>query len=166
MQPSTDNVRPHRRMESNGRRIAIDPASLAAAMDRIRKHVHHWLDRLEELADATPDVDHATEQGRAALQAEVERHQREWEAQVEALDHDRRLLAEAWERLEHEQVAALSGTRSPADSPRPSRAPAPPPVASPPVERDDMLDQAILRQFEALRRDVRRTAESRERGSP
>ena len=65
---------------------------------------------LEELADATSELGHATEQERAALQAEIERHQREWEAQVQALDHDRRLLAEAWERLEHEQIAALSVT--------------------------------------------------------
>ncbi|WP_169977378.1 hypothetical protein [Tautonia rosea] len=135
-------------------------------MDRIRSHVHHWLDRLEELADATSELDHATEQERAALQAEIERHQREWEAQVEALDHDRRLLAEAWERLEHEQIAALSVARSPVEQSRPTRAPTPAPVASPSVERDDMVDRAILRQFEALRRDVRRTAESRGHASP
>jgi hypothetical protein len=165
MHPSTNDVRSNRRMDANGSRIVIDPASLAAAMDRIRSHVHHWLDRLEELACATSDIDHATEQERAALHAEVERHQREWEAQVEALDHDRRLLAEAWERLEHEQIAALSVPRSPVESSRPARAPAPPPLANPAVERDDMVDQAILRQFEALRRDVRRTAESREHGS-
>ncbi|WP_152049625.1 hypothetical protein [Tautonia marina] len=166
MQPSTNDLRSNRLREPQGPCITIDPATLTAAMDRIRSHVHHWLDRLEALADATSDIDHATEQERAALQAEIERHQREWEAQVEALDHDRRLLAEAWERLEHEQIAALSLPRSQVEPSRPLRPPAPPPVAGPSAERDDMVDQAILRQFEALRRDVRRTAESRGHASP
>lgn len=166
MQPSTSDVRSNRFMDRNGSRLSIDPATLTAAMDRIRSHVHQWLDRLEELADATSELDHASEQERAALQAEIERHQREWESQVEALDHDRRLLAEAWERLEHEQIAALSVPRSPVEPSRPTRALAHPPAASPSAERDDMMDQAILRQFEALRRDVRRTAESRGHASP
>lgn len=138
-----------------------DPSAVAASLDRIRTSVHRWLDRVDELAAAAVEAALSAEKKRAALQAELERREREWAEQLEALEHDRRQLAEAWERLEREQVASLSAGR-PGDDP--SRAPrqAPPPeYYRRPVELDDSVDRTIIRQFEALRKDVRRAAESR-----
>jgi hypothetical protein len=147
-------------------------AGTVAALAEIRACVHRWIDALEERLDReTPaaaatsrDLEQAAfelEQRREALRAEVERREREWAERLEALEHDRRLLAEAWERLERARVAA---------PPPIALAPAGPPAA--PVAAASALvaandgpgnpvDRLVLRQFEALRRDVRRAAEAR-----
>jgi DNA repair exonuclease SbcCD ATPase subunit len=138
-----------------------DPSAVSASLDRIRTSVHRWLDRIDELAAAAVEAARSAETKRAALQAELERREREWAAQVESLEHDRRQLAEAWERLEREQIAAMAMGR-PADEPYRAPRPAPPPEYDRrSAELDDSVDRAIIRQFEALRKDVRRAAESR-----
>lgn len=147
----------------------IDPADLVVGLERVRECVHRWIDRIEERLDdaASPtasgeDLERAArdlEEQREALRAEAGRRDREWAERLEALEHDRRLLADAWERLEREQLAHVPAAR-PAQ---------PPTMASPPAahratpagdEPDNSVDRAILHQFEALRRDVRRTAEA------
>ena len=103
---------------------ALEPSAVAESLERIRACVHRWLDRIEGLAAERPgpgrDPDEAIalqiralEEQRDALQDELRRRDREWEGRLEALEHDRRLLAEAWEQLEREQVAALSAARAP-----------------------------------------------------
>lgn len=152
----------------------VDPSAVADAMQRIRDRIHGWLDRIEALAGEARANDRELEQQRDALRVEIEHHRQEWDARVEELDHDRRLLAEAWERLELEQQAAHPATRSTGERPRNDRrseapTPPPPPPAPAPLpssETDGVVDRAILRQFEALRRDVRRTAESRGSSAP
>ncbi|QDV35809.1 hypothetical protein [Tautonia plasticadhaerens] len=138
-----------------------EPSAVAASLERIRTGVHRWLDRVDELAAAAVEAALSAEKSRAALQAELERREREWAEQLRALEHDRLRLAEAWEQLEREQVAALSAGR-PGDGPdrAPRQGPSPEYYRRP-VELDDSVDRTIVRQFEALRKDVRRAAESR-----
>ena len=109
----------------------------------------------------------ALEAAQARLQSELRRREQEWHDAVQQLEDDRRLLTEAWERLEHERVDA----------------PAPPQAAGPrdtvsrvehataavhrqpdPLAGDDSVTREILRQFQALRGDVRRTANGAGRG--
>ena len=62
MHPTTNEFRSVRFADRDGHPISLDCAAVAAAMDRIRAHVHRWLDRLEELANATAVIDQSTEQ--------------------------------------------------------------------------------------------------------
>ena len=80
---------------------------------------------------------------------------------LEGLEADRRLLAEAWERLEQLQVQY-----EPRASPEPVvSAPSPPPAAASAAasaraddDENDPMTRAILRQFQVLSNDVRRAA--------
>lgn len=123
------------------------------------------------------------EQAQLNLRADVERWERDREDLLVQIEHDRRMLAEAWERLEYEQTHGQVSTTSPPDTRRPGQAPAPahferqanpagaapvspdrntaPRQAAPanqasPTAQDDSVAQAILRQFQSLQRDVRR----------
>ncbi|RUL81998.1 hypothetical protein [Tautonia sociabilis] len=152
------------------------PAEAAAALERVRSSVHRWLDRIADLASSLAEAEHAWARRCASLEEELDRRQREFEAQFEALELDRHQLALAWERLEREQVAAPGSGSRLADEPSrlaPPSSVAPPPssATAPPATRhdprlDDAVNRTIVRQFEALRKDVRRTAEARGAHSP
>jgi hypothetical protein len=137
------------------------------------------LDRIEALAieraDAAPpgepsEAERALRQKVAELeerlgraQAEARRRDQEWKAALEQLEGDRKLLAEAWERLERERIDAAG---APAAAPRPYAphpAPAVPVAARPAVttEADEAVAHAVLKQFQALRGDVRRNGAGR-----
>ncbi len=168
----------------------IDPNLILARLEQIRQGFHRGLDRIESLARERLSASNGESEGlgsfghsaawrqeleevRAQLQAEADRWEQERDAQVEAIEHDRQLLAEAWERLEREQIeAAASASRAPprgttqnsqATTSRLSP-PTPPTATTTPTPRttsnpnseDSAVSQAILRQFEMLRRDVRR----------
>lgn len=152
-----------------------DPVSLAASLERIRACVHRWLDRIEGELDgilapptaavgvAAEELDRARrelEERGEAMRAEAERREREWREKLEALEHDRRLLGEAWDRLERERLSAAAPARPPADPPVAERAAPATRVAPAGDDRDDAVDRTILRQFEILRQDVRRKAEA------
>lgn len=171
MQPTARERPAGRFSDLDGQPPQVDSSAVADAMDRIRDWLHGWLDRIEALAGEVKANDRALERQRLLLQDEIELHRREWEARVEELDHDRRLLAEAWEQLELAQQACTPMAARPADErlrhdPRSEAPPPPAPAPAPSPEPDGVVDRAILRQFEALRRDVRRTAESRDRSAP
>jgi exonuclease VII large subunit len=110
------------------------------------------------------------EEARLRLRAEADRQAKEWAEALEQLDADRRLLADAWERLERERLEGPGGSEG--RLPRQARSFGPTGVtASAPVgaaaqaridtEPDNPVARAILRQFEALGRDVRSAAEAR-----
>jgi TolA-binding protein len=154
-----------------------DPTSLVLALEAIRDGVRERIDRIEALAlervsageaartDESPEPNRALQQKVADLeeklgraQAEVRRRETEWRTAMEQLEDDRKLLAEAWERLERERIdvvaAPTSGTRH--YTPQPS-----PPVAARPSvnsEVDNAVAHAVLQQFQALRGDVRSTS--------
>lgn len=150
-----------------------DPSDVAAGLERIRACVHRWLDQIEGQMDraltspaaAAEDLDRARrelEEQREAMRAESERREREWQEKLEALEHDRRLLVEAWDRLERERLSAspVAPARPSHDTPASDHAPPPARVAAPGSEQDNSVDRTILRQFEILRQDVRRKAEA------
>jgi len=100
------------------------------------------------------------EAAQARLQAEAKRREQDYQAALQQLDADRRLLAEAWERLEQEQletpvVAAAAATPATPASERPA---APRPAADPASEA---VTRSILQQFQSLQGDVRRNARER-----
>ncbi len=88
------------------------------------------------------------------IRAERERWETERQALIEQLEHDRRLLAEAWETLEREKADRPDQPQNgPLRAERVS-----PQILRPVIASDDNnpVEQAILRQFQAVRRDVRR----------
>ena len=139
---------------TTGTGAARGPAEPAEeALQRLRARVLRGLDRIEALARqraAGGDVE---------LRARLEELEAERAEAFERLEHDRRQLAEAWERLERERVAALAaghGVGPAADVARPPTVPLPAPRPEP--DGPDPVEQAVLRQFQALRHDVRRNA--------
>ena len=109
------------------------------------------------------------------VRAEAERQEKEWSASLTQLEADRRLLAEAWERLERKRIDGSGAserhphTHSPVQG-QPRGAPAalldaaavaPARSAAAESGTDNPIAQAILRQFQALSRDVRCTAQAR-----
>ena len=76
------------------------------------------------------------------------------------MEEDRRLLADAWDRLERERIEGhVEATVARASPPTPADPPAAPRVLSATSGTpDDSVTQAILQQFQVLRADVRRTA--------
>jgi hypothetical protein len=162
--------------------------TLVRGLDDLRDALHRRLEHIEALAVA---AEHARairpgegsagreqalrervatlEASQARMVAEVRRREQEWEEQQARLEHDRRLLADAWDRLEREQIAVRSESRGA----RPA-APVPPaayrdPAANPapvprPAEPPDVVSREILSQFQALKNDVRRNAAEGKRG--
>ncbi len=111
-----------------------------------------------------------------AARERLESESLEWKAERQALldrlEHDRKQLAEAWETLERERImnppqaaraseparAAPAPTPEPLAATPPNNAPAAPGGRKPSGSDDDVVAQEILRQFQTLRRDVRRTS--------
>jgi len=140
-------------------------AGLAADLEELRRSVVRHLDTLESLAQARQEAP------RTALdwiEQEGDRS-RELSAQFE---HDRKLLAEAWERLERERLppgGPLHGGSTATRTPRPvvceagpSHAPDGGPHAAPSqASQPNHVTDAILRQFQTLSHDVRSTTDAR-----
>ena len=149
---------------------------LIQGLERFRERAQRRLDQIEALAreragtlpsepsDRERELQRRVaelEEAQRRLQVETDRREQERREVVEQLEHDRRLLTEAWERLEREQVEGLSTAHAPA-RPAPIDRPPPPVVRSAvPSDQNDPVAQAILRQFQALRRDVRRNTNGR-----
>ncbi|CAN5642225.1 hypothetical protein BH23PLA1_BH23PLA1_15970 [soil metagenome] len=152
----------------------VDPEAVLARLEQIRQGFHHGLDRIESLArqrlsglaraepaDFLSESRHELDQLRARLQTETDHWEQQRQALIEEIEHDRLLLAEAWERLERAQVEAAATSRAPPRTSTISKATTAPTVSAPRVasassNEDSAVSQAILRQFEMLRRDVRR----------
>ncbi|HEV3164823.1 MAG TPA: hypothetical protein VGZ22_12410 [Isosphaeraceae bacterium] len=156
-------------------RSAATPSSIQRGLEHIRQQFHRHLDAIDAMARERSarggrDLQAKEEQLRKQaaeleqlkrhVQSEADRWERERQAMIEQIDHDRRLLAQAWERLEREQVR--SGA-APAERARPT-ATSPPATWPTPLSvisgHDQPVAAEILRQFQSLRRDVRRTAEA------
>jgi hypothetical protein len=163
------------------------PGAAIEDLRRLRQRVLERLDAIEALARRRPasaveSADLAAcermlrqkeaelEEARRQLRAEAERQAKEWADALEQLDADRRLLADAWDRLERERLEGHGGSegrlRRQARTLGPTgvTASAPAGAAAPAridAEPDNPVARAILRQFEALGRDVRSAAEAR-----
>jgi hypothetical protein len=115
------------------------------------------------------------EETRRRLQAEAEREKQESSASLSQLEDDRRLLAEAWERVEQERIACSSAPQqnpslhSQGRNPQTAASTGLPrtggsiPIRSAGTESDpyNPVTQAILRQFQTLCSDVRQSAPGR-----
>jgi hypothetical protein len=159
----------------------LDSNALIQGLERLRECFEQRLVRLESMARervAQPVPDRTElelklqqriseiEDAQVRLRTQAERRDQEWRAALEQLEGDRTLLAEAWERLERERVEGQA-----AAAPQPTRrataaaaergaAPARPRFdAGDPL--NDHIAHAILKQFQALRNDVRRNARGR-----
>lgn len=175
----------------------FSPSSLVESLTGLRQRVLERLDELETLvqerpvsASASADEGQdellerkqvALEEAENRLKAQAERQDKEWAALLNQLEADRRLLAEAWERIEQERIEAVglpvdqAGTHALSRSlghghglQRRGTAPLSNPTGraagrSTPSESDPYHapGQEILRQFQTLCSDVRRTAAER-----
>jgi hypothetical protein len=156
--------------------------ALIQSLEELRARVHRQLDALETLAHARAQHGSSAlsereeqlqqraielEHAHMHMKNEAERWERERRTMLEQIEHDRRVLAEAWERLEREQVknfAVPAAASPPATLPSPplpttyvGPTPWPATLSSAPG-RDHPVTEEVLRQFQSLRRDVRRNA--------
>jgi hypothetical protein len=166
------------------RKVArLDSTALVQGLERLRECFEQRLVRLEAMARerVPPPVLDRTElelklqqriveieEAQVRLRTQAERRDQEWQAALEQLEGDRALLAEAWERLERERVessaAAAPQTKGRVSAATAERAAAPVrPQIDPAEVANDQVAHTILKQFQALRNDVRRNA--RRRGS-
>lgn len=153
------------------------PVALLQGLERVREGIRQRLDQIEELArrraepPSRASLDRERElEGRIAELEEAQarsrdegsRREEQGREAIERLEQDRRQLAEAWELLEQEQIAlarAAHGTHPPAPVNAPAGpAPAMPLRADVTSEGENPLAREILKQFQTLRRDVRRNA--------
>jgi hypothetical protein len=164
------------------RRRAPRPGALPALVDleRLRDVIQKRLDQIEALArerlEMVPTAAEDPEREQALLRQvadleaandrfrdQAERHEQEWRTALAQLEEDRKLLADAWERLESERIEGhVDPTIARAARPAPAERPTLPQVRSGSSGTpDDSVTQAILQQFHLLRSDVRRTANQR-----
>ncbi|AGA27687.1 hypothetical protein [Singulisphaera acidiphila] len=154
-----------------------DLRPLHQGLERFRAFVHQQLDRIEAMVlerDDAPPPDSSRrelelrktiaelEERQARLVTEATRMEQEWQAGMEKIENDRRLLADAWDRLERERI---DGGSSSTEAMRPSPAALAPPSAGfrPAVasSSNDGVTHTVLSQFQTLRSDVRRNAKER-----
>jgi len=130
---------------------------------------------ITELEDSFKKKSDELEETRRRLHEQAEREKQDWNASLSQLEEDRRLLAEAWERVERERIdfptaprenpAAHSQGQNPqtrASTGLPQSA-ASIPIRSAGIDSDpaNPVTQAILRQFQTLCSDVRQSARGR-----
>ncbi|MDR3632953.1 MAG: hypothetical protein P4L84_03900 [Isosphaeraceae bacterium] len=135
-------------------RAPVEESQLSERDSELRRRAAELQQRQTELQQRTAEL----EEAQRRLRAERDRWENERATLLEQLEHDRILLAEAWERLEREKLEHPDGPSAPSRNANTERVPAR--VARPVVASDDEnpVAQAILRQFQAVRRDVRRNA--------
>jgi len=156
-----------------------DPTALAQTLERLREELLQRLAVVESVAmehvalsgydpsereQILRERASTLEASLSRIQAELKRRELEWEEQLESLQHDRKLITQAWERLEEEQIqAGTPASVSPREAPPPDRAATTSATYRPPTpdESNDQVTKAILKQFQALQGDVRRNAKGR-----
>ncbi len=179
--PMVGNQVPRPGQETKRASSRPGPVALLQGLERVREGIRQRLDQIEDLArrraepSSRASLDRERElEGRIAeledAQArsrdEGRRREEQGRDAIERLEQDRRQLAEAWELLEQEQIAlarAAHGTHPPAHAHAHAPAPAGPAPATPlradvTSEGENPLAREIFKQFQTLRRDVRRNA--------
>jgi DNA repair exonuclease SbcCD ATPase subunit len=149
--------------------------ALLQGLERVREGIQQRLDQIEDIARRRAEPPSGANSGRerelerriaeleeaqARSRDEARRREEQGREAVERLEQDRRQLAEAWEVLEQEQIAlARVAHGTPHAVPDgPGHAPATPHRADVNSEGENPLAREILKQFQSLRRDVRRNA--------
>jgi len=130
---------------------------------------------IAELEDSFKKKSDELEETRRGLRDQAERDRQDWDASLSQLEDDRRLLAEAWERVEqvrmdsmtapHENPSLHSQGQNPQTtaSTGQSHAATSIPIRSAGNNSDpcNPVAEAILRQFQTLCSDVRQSANGR-----
>jgi hypothetical protein len=154
------------------RKLVVERLASIETLARERPATGKTMQEIAELEESFKKKFAELEETRRRLLDEAEQEQREWTASLSQLDDDRRLLAEAWEQLERERVGSPAAAREtpashvhghtpPMNSgtayTHPTHAN---PVRSAAIDSDSRnpVAQAILRQFQTLQSDVRRSA--------
>jgi hypothetical protein len=142
-----------------------------------REHLASALPAREmvELEDSFKKKSAELEETRRLLQVQADQAREDWLAAMSKLEDDRRLLAEAWERVETERIDSLNARQasqslnSPIDNPRTAGSTGLPtksasiPIrsAGPLADSCNPVTEEILRQFQTLCSDVRQSAVGR-----
>jgi len=145
---------------------------LLAIEDLARKRSSASSPELTRLVQSLKDRIAELELDRSRLRADVERGDGDWKRQLAQFETDRQLLAEAWERLERERVEA-GGHPPPGGAKQAPAVHRPRPQEDGPThtlslarsvsggETGNPVAETILRQFQVLCGDVRRTTDAR-----
>jgi hypothetical protein len=128
---------------------------------------------IAELENSFKKKSDELEETRRRLQDQADREKQGWSASLSQLEDDRRLLAEAWERVEQERIDSSiapqesSSLHSQGQNPQTAASTGLPrtgasiPIRSAGADSDpyNPVTQAILRQFQTLCSDVRQSAQ-------
>ena len=151
-------------------------AGAATSSRRRPRSAYAWLIQdLVALEDSFKKKSAELEETRRLLQVQADQAREDWLAAMSKLEDDRRLLAEAWERVETERIDSLNARQasqslnSPIDNPRSAGSTGlPTKSASIPIRSAGALadscnpvTEEILRQFQTLCSDVRQSAVGR-----
>jgi hypothetical protein len=140
--------------------------------DLARRRCGSWSAEINRLEQALKERTEELEQERNLYNANSSDDEQSWRHMLSRLESDRKLLTEAWERLERERIDTISagstvrgsahvhhprgGESQAAQSPQAQRT-----AAAATIETENPVAETILRQFQALCKDVRRTTEAR-----
>jgi hypothetical protein len=140
--------------------------------DLARRRSGNWSAEIERLEQALKERTEELEQERSLCIDNPNGDDTSWRRMLSRLESDRKLLTEAWERLERERIDTISagatvrgsaqvhhprgGESQPAQSPPAQRT-----ATAATIEAGNPVADTILRQFQALCKDVRRTTEAR-----
>jgi len=130
---------------------------------------------IADLEDSLKKKSDELEETRRRLQDQAEHDKQDWNASLSQLEDDRRLLADAWERVEQERIDFVTAPQenstphSHGQNPQATAATGLPqtaaaiPIRSAGTDSDpcNPVAQAILRQFQTLCSDVRQNARGR-----
>jgi hypothetical protein len=140
--------------------------------DLARRRCGSWSAEINRLEQALKERTDELEQERNLSTANSNGDEQSWRRMLSRLESDRKLLTEAWERLERERIDSISagspvkgsaqvhpprgGESQPAQSSQEQRT-----AAAATIETGNPVAETILRQFQTLCKDVRRTTEAR-----
>ncbi|MFI5457480.1 MAG: hypothetical protein ACHRXM_18715 [Isosphaerales bacterium] len=157
------------------RELVLERLSSIETLARERRASTPPLRDIAELEVSFKKKSDQLEETRRRLQDQAEREKHDWNASLSQLEDDRRLLAEAWERVEQERIDSMSAPQAnPAhhslgQNPQTTASTGLPhtaasiPIRSAGTDSDpcNPVARAILRQFQTLCSDVRQSAQGR-----
>jgi len=157
------------------RELVLERLSSIETLARERPASAAPVREIGELEDSFKRKSAELEETRRRLQDQAEQEQHDWDASLSQLEDDRRLLADAWERVEQERIDSMSAPhenpalQSQGHNPQTTGSTGLPhsaasiPIRSTGTDADpcNPVAEAILRQFQTLCRDVRQSAKGR-----
>lgn len=131
-------------------------SAIRLALDQFEARLRTRLASGNRLPEDLGEEYHRLSEERRQFESEMEQRTKEWNELMEQLQQERTALAQAWENLERERTEALAAgslSHLPTSNERIDAAVRV--AARTSSESDETIARALLRQFEALRHDVR-----------